>query len=105
MAEVIERTRIIQWGNGLALRINSDVAKALGVEQGTAVNLTVDAGRLVVEKVQRRPTLEEMLAAFDPKRHGGEAMAFRPVGREVRLTRRSPSSPFLIQISTEKKRS
>jgi antitoxin MazE len=83
MAEVSERTKINQWGNGLALRLNSDVAKALGVEQGTPVRLVVDAGRLVVEKVQRRPTLEEMLAAFDPKRHGGEVMAFAPVGREV----------------------
>lgn len=83
MAEVIERTKINQWGNGLALRLNSDVAKALGVEQGTPVSLVVDGGRLVVEKVQRRRTLEEMLAAYDPERHGGEAMAFEPVGREV----------------------
>ena len=29
------------------------------------------------------PTLEEMLASFDPKRHGGEAMDFPPVGREA----------------------
>ena len=28
------------------------------------------------------PTLDAMLAAFDPKRHGGEAMAFAPVGVE-----------------------
>lgn len=83
MAEVTERTKINQWGNGLALRLNSDVAKALGVEQGTPVSLIVDGGRLVVEKIQRRRTLEEMLAAYDPERHGGEAMAFEPVGREV----------------------
>lgn len=83
MAAVTERTKINQWGNGLALRLNSDVAKALGVEQGTPVSLIVDGGRLVVEKVQRRRTLEEMLAAYDPERHGGEAMAFGPVGREV----------------------
>ena len=29
------------------------------------------------------PALEAMLAAFDPERHGGEAMAFAPVGNEV----------------------
>lgn len=83
MAAVVERTEINQWGNGLALRLNSEVAKALGVEQGTPVRLIVDAGRLVVEKVQRRRTLEEMLAAYDPQRHGGGAMAFEPSGREV----------------------
>jgi antitoxin component of MazEF toxin-antitoxin module len=83
MAAIIEKTKINQWGNGLALRLNGDVAKALGVEQGTPVSLIVDAGRLVVEKVQRRRTLDEMLAVYDRQRHGGEAMAFEPVGREV----------------------
>lgn len=83
MAEVIERTKINQWGNGLALRLNSDVARAVGVEQGTPVTITAEAGRLVVEPIKRRPSLEEMLASFDPKRHGGEAMALKPVGREI----------------------
>lgn len=31
-----------------------------------------------------KPQLPDMLAAFDPKRHGGELMAFRPLGKEVR---------------------
>lgn len=83
MAEIVERTKINQWGNGLALRLNSDVAKALGVEQGTPVRLVVEAGRLVVEKMQRRRTLDERLAAYDPKLHGGETMAFAPAGSEV----------------------
>lgn len=83
MATIVEQTKVNQWGNGLALRINGDVAKAFGVKQGTPVCLSVIAGRLVVEKVGRRLTLEERLAAFDPGRHGGEAMAFEPVGREI----------------------
>jgi antitoxin MazE len=40
-------------------------------------------GRIVIEAVEREPNLEEMLAAFDPKKHRGEVMAFPPVGREV----------------------
>ncbi|MGB4117424.1 MAG: hypothetical protein WBK51_12860 [Polaromonas sp.] len=28
-------------------------------------------------------SLDDMLASFDPKHHGGEAMAFLPAGREV----------------------
>lgn len=83
MAEIMEWTKINQWGNGLALRLNSEVVKAFGVEPGTRVSLVVVGGRLVVEKVRRRRTLEEMLTAFDPQRHGGETMAFAPVGREV----------------------
>lgn len=83
MAAVIERSKINQWGNGLALRLNGDVAQMMGVEKDSAVKLTVEPGRLVVETVARRPTLDEMLKAFDPKLHGGEAMASEPVGREI----------------------
>ena len=40
-------------------------------------------GRVIVAAAEREPTLEEMLASFDPKRRGGEAMGFYPVGREA----------------------
>jgi hypothetical protein len=36
-----------------------------------------------VETLRKEPTLEEMLAAFDPGRHGGEVMVVAPVGAEV----------------------
>jgi hypothetical protein len=36
-----------------------------------------------VSTTQREPTLEEMLESFDPNRHDREAMAFKPLGREV----------------------
>lgn len=77
-------TAINTWGNGLALRLNRAVARALGVADGTPVRIIMaEPGRLIVEKATRRMTLEERLAKFDKKRHGGEAMAFAPVGREV----------------------
>lgn len=82
MAEVVE-TAINQWGNGLALRLTRSVAKAAGVTEGTPVKITAEPGRLVIEAMDRRPTLEDRIKAFDPKRHGGEAMAFKPVGREI----------------------
>lgn len=76
-------TSVNQWGNGLAVRINRTVAKAAGVTEGTRVRLTAQEGRIIVEKIETSPSLDAMLAAFDPERHGGEAMAFEPVGKEV----------------------
>ena len=76
-------TSINQWGNGLAVRLNKAVATAAGVEDGTRVRITVQRGRIIVETVDQLPSLEAMLAAFDPVRHGGEVMAFAPVGKEV----------------------
>ncbi len=74
---------INQWGNGLAVRLNKSVARIAGVVEGTHVRVSAQPGRIVVEAMQNEPTLDEMLAAFDPQRHAGEVMAFAPVGREV----------------------
>jgi len=58
------------------------MAKAAGVAEGSPVRVTVKPGRIVIE-AEVEPTLEQMLAAFDSKKHGGEAMADRPAGKEA----------------------
>jgi antitoxin MazE len=73
---------ISAWGNGLALRLTKPMAKAAGVVDGTPVRVSVEPGRIVIE-TQLEPGLDDMLAAFDPARHGGELMAFAPIGAEV----------------------
>jgi antitoxin MazE len=75
-------TQISTWGNGLALRLTKPVAALAGVVDGTPVQITAGPGRIVIE-VATEPSLEQMLAAFDPVRHGGELMAGGPVGAEV----------------------
>ena len=76
-------TSINQWGNGLAVRINKVIAKAAGVTEGTQVRIIAQPGRILVETIDKEPTLAEMLAAFDRQRHRGEMMAFEPIGLEV----------------------
>ena len=75
-------SQISVWGNGLALRLTKPMAKAAGVTEGTAVRVMVQPGRIVIE-ADTEPTLEQMLAAFNPKKHGGEAMVDGPVGLEA----------------------
>ena len=76
-------SRLVPWGTSLGLRITKAVAKVAGVEADSQVTITAQPGRIVIETVATRPTLEAMLARFDPVRHGGEAMAFSPIGKEV----------------------
>ena len=83
MAHQSIETSINTWGNGLALRLNKMIAKTAGIADGTHVRVIAQKGKIIVETTDRQPTLDEMLAAFDKKRHGGEAMAFAPVGKEV----------------------
>lgn len=77
-----QSTQICSWGNGLAIRLTKPMAKVAGVAEGTPVRVTAKPGRIVIETAVE-PSLEQLLAAFDPKRHGGEVMADAPMGAEV----------------------
>jgi antitoxin MazE len=77
-------SQISAWGNSLAFRITKPMARAAGLAVGSRVRVTVDPGRIVIEK-ETRPTLEQMLAAFDPEKHGGEAF----YGWDRRLLKRN----------------
>jgi len=73
-----------RWGNSLAVRIPASVARSAHLVQGQPVEISVsDEGVLVKRAGAPKMTLAQKLAAFDPGRHGGEAIASRPVGREV----------------------
>ena len=74
--------RISAWGNGLAFRLTKPMAKLAGVAEGSPVRVTVKPGLIVIE-TETEPTLEQMLAAFDPTKHGGEAVAGGAVGVEA----------------------
>ena len=72
-----------RWGNSLAIRIPSAVAKSVGLCVGRPVEITPHkSGLLVKPKGEVRLSLAQMLEAFDPKLHGGEVMATAPVGKE-----------------------
>jgi antitoxin MazE len=75
-------SQIRAWGNGLALRLTKPMAKAAGVAEGSSVRVTVKPGRILIE-TETEPTLDQMLAAFDPKKHGGEAMDCRAAGMDA----------------------
>ena len=75
---------IQRWGNSLAVRIPSLVAKSARLELGQPVVVRVqDEGVAIVPVGERALTLAERLAKFDPNRHAGEAMVARAVGKEA----------------------
>ena len=76
-------SRLVPWGTSLGLRITKAIAKVAGVAANSQVTITAQPGRIVIESVAARPALNDMLARFDPERHGGELMAFAPIGKEV----------------------
>lgn len=76
--------KIQMWGNSLAVRIPSAIARTAKLSVGQPVEVSVqEIGVSIVPIGQREMTLAERLQAFDPERHGGEVMATRRVGQEA----------------------
>lgn len=73
-----------QWGNSLAVRIPAAVARTARFSVGQPVEITVAEDGVFVKRAGiPKLTLAQKLLAFDPTRHGGEAMVTRPVGKEA----------------------
>lgn len=72
-----------KWGNSLAIRIPSTIAKTAHFHRGTPVLITVHKDGIVIKPSgERKLSLAERLMQFNPEKHGGEVMATEPVGRE-----------------------
>jgi antitoxin MazE len=46
---------VLKWGNSLALRIPSAIAKQMDIEEGAELEVRVEGRRLVVEKADQLP--------------------------------------------------
>ncbi len=85
MRSTVKAQQTVQeWGNGLAVRITAPVAKAARFARGSPVIVEVVEGGVMVRRAGKpKLTLKQKLKAFDPKIHGGEAMASGRAGAEV----------------------
>ena len=76
--------KIKAWGNGLGVRLTAQVARAAGLRADALVSVTVKGSRVIITPADPpKPTLAEKLAAFDPKKHGGEFEVAGRVGVEA----------------------
>ena len=74
---------IKQWGNNLGVRLPAAVARAAHLRVNQRVRVAVENDRVVITPVAPKAlTLEQMLASYDPLRHGGEVMAVTALGAE-----------------------
>jgi antitoxin MazE len=78
------RMKVQKWGNSLAIRIPRPFAEELGVDQGTEVEMSLEAERLVVQRPsQPSYTLADLLAKVSNDNIHAELPVEGPVGREV----------------------
>jgi antitoxin MazE len=75
--------KVQRWGNSLAVRIPSSIAKHAHFESGTPVEVILEENGVSVRSTGiKKLTLQARLLKFDPTLHGGEYMASGQIGVE-----------------------
>jgi antitoxin MazE len=77
------QTRISKWGNSLGVRIPKAFAAEAGLDDGTAVDISVSAGKIVVTPLGREYKLEELVERITPENRHSETDWGEPAGGEV----------------------
>ena len=77
-------TTVQKWGNSLALRIPRSVAKDIRLHQGSVVDMTLVAGKIVVKPRRRQHyTLVQLLRGVTRRNHHAALDWGGRVGQEV----------------------
>lgn len=77
------KTELAKWGNSLALRIPRAVAAAAEAAEGTEVDVTFEAGAIVIRTATRRYSLEQLLEGISPENTPEPIDWGTPAGNEV----------------------
>ncbi len=78
-------TKVQKWGNSLAVRLPSDIAKKLSITDGTSVRLSEKNGVVELSRITKPESysLKELLARITPENMHAEVDWGAPVGKEI----------------------
>lgn len=74
---------VARWGNSLAVRIPKALAEQAGLREGTAVEMTLADGALVVHVQGPVYSLDELVKGISTASRHKETSTGKPRGREV----------------------
>ena len=73
-----------KWGNSLALRIPSSVAKDIQLRPGSAVEVAIEDGKMIVKPAKKRkPALAQLLKGVTKDNLHSEQGWGAPAGQEI----------------------
>jgi antitoxin MazE len=76
------RTKIQKWGNSLGLRIPKAFAQELAIRDGSAVEITVSEGQILIRPQPRALRLADLLKEITDDNVHAEISTGEPRGRE-----------------------
>ncbi|MGF1474678.1 MAG: AbrB/MazE/SpoVT family DNA-binding domain-containing protein [Geminicoccaceae bacterium] len=59
--------QVTRWGNSLGVRLPKALASQFGIVEGARVQITAEGDGLVIRKLKRRYSLEELLEGTTPE--------------------------------------
>ncbi len=78
------KVQVRKWGNSLALRIPKSFALEAKVKEGSAVDISLKKGKIVLTPLnEKKYTLEGLLSEVNDRNIHEEIFTGEPVGREV----------------------
>lgn len=77
------KSRMSKWGNSLALRIPKVIGADLDLEHGTEVELSVQAGSIIITPVSSKYELEDLVRGITAENRHTETDWGKPKGDEV----------------------
>ena len=78
------KTKIQKWGNSLGLRIPKSFAEEAAVEAGTAVDISVSNGKLIVKPLDPNAySLQDLLIQVTKQNIHSEVSTGQPDGQEL----------------------
>lgn len=75
--------QLVKWGNSQAVRIPKYVLEQANLNEGDEIEIRVKNGRIEIEPVGERITIEALVAGITRENLHGEQDWGRPVGNEV----------------------
>ena len=91
MSTLVAKTEIKEWGNSLAIRIPKKIKDALGLHDGSQINISLEGNKLILESeknsffdLSKDMNLLRITNKITTKnKHSGEEFDDYAVGKEV----------------------
>jgi antitoxin MazE len=77
------KTRVVKWGNSLAVRIPKAVAECTRLREGDTIFIEAFEGHVKLCPTEKVPTLEELVAKITPENCHEELKWGPAVGNEL----------------------
>jgi antitoxin MazE len=75
--------QLVKWGNSQAVRIPKAVVKQARLQEGDELEIHVQEGRITIESVSPKLTIESLVAGITRKNRHPEQHWSKAVGKEV----------------------